>query len=227
MLYKAVIFDMDGLLINSEKLCFSAFNDSCQDFGFIVDRSIYHSTIGTNDAQTKDILSKYISGGVSYDIFKSHWDSKYETKILDGELLLKDGVMKLLNVLDELSIPAAVATSTSYSKAIIKLEKVKILKSFSVVIGGDQVKRSKPQPDIYISTSKSLRIAPEKCLVLEDSDNGVRSALAAGMKVIQIPDIITPSKDTKKLGHMICHSLNEVVDYIISCHDRKNDTYGA
>ena len=222
-MYKAIIFDMDGLLIDSEKLCLSSFNDSCRDFGFVVDLSVYYSTIGANEERARDILSGCMASDVSFSDFMIRWETKYEEKVSDGELVLKNGVTILLNLLDELGIPSAVATSSSYLKAIAKLEKMGILGSFGAVVGGDQVERSKPHPDIYIYAARALGVDPEKCLALEDSDNGVRSALAAGMRVIQVPDLVGPSKETRKLGHMICPSLADVVRYVSSCYDRTTD----
>ena len=84
---------------------------------------------------------------------------------------------------------------------------------FDTIIGGDQVKKSKPHPDIYLKAAEALEVRTNDCLALEDSENGVRSAVAAGMTVVQIPDLVKPSYDLLKLGHIVLNSMQEVLHF--------------
>src|SRR5207253_2615312 len=121
-----------------------------------------------------------------------------------------------LDHLDSLQIPVAVATSTKSARAMQKLGDAGIGGRFKAVIGGDQVENSKPHPDIYLKAAAALGVLAEKCLALEDSENGVRSAFSAGMTVIQVPDLVEPSEALRSLGHVILGSLREVPGYEFS-----------
>jgi len=131
---------------------------------------------------------------------------------LNAPIPLKDGAAELLACLAELEIPVAVATSTESRRAMRKLEAVGILTHFKAIVGGDQVRNSKPHPDIYLRAAQILGVRPTKCLALEDSENGVRSA-ADAVTVIQIPDIVQPSTALRSLGHTILQSLHDVRTY--------------
>jgi beta-phosphoglucomutase-like phosphatase (HAD superfamily) len=122
----------------------------------------------------------------------------------------------LLEHVSSLGIPTAVATSTRTERAREKLLRAGVLDRFHEVVGGDQVAHSKPSPDIYLRVAELLRVRPRGCLALEDSDNGVRAALAAGMTVVQIPDLLSPSADVLELGHIVLTSLAEVAEYPFS-----------
>ena len=135
---------------------------------------------------------------------------------------LKNGATELLARLTALAIPIAVATSTSSDRARQKLRSAGILTHFTAVIGGDQVTNSKPHPDIYANAADVLGVTPAKCLALEDSENGVRSATSAGMTVIQIPDLVQPTQALRSLGHIILNSLRDVRTYAFQEENQGN-----
>jgi putative acetyltransferase len=112
-----------------------------------------------------------------------------------------------------LGLPAAVATSASTTRARRNLEAAGLLERFATVAGADQVSRGKPHPDVYLHAAQLLKVDPSECLALEDSDNGVRAAVAAGMCVVQIPDLIPPSPELLKLGHIVLPGLADVASY--------------
>mgnify|MGYP000072935976 CR=1 FL=1 len=107
----------------------------------------------------------------------------------------------------------AVATSTRTDRAKVKLSDSGILDYFDIIIGGDQVSNSKPDPEIYLKAASELSSEPSKCLAFEDSPNGVKSAVAAGLTVIQVPDLVQPDEDLLKMGHIVLGSLADVQDY--------------
>jgi beta-phosphoglucomutase-like phosphatase (HAD superfamily) len=107
----------------------------------------------------------------------------------------------------------AVATSTRTKRATEKLGDAGLLDYFKIVIGGDQVEQGKPDPEIYLKAASALSSAPSRCLALEDSANGVKAAVAAGMTVVQIPDLVPPSDELLQLGHIVLSSLADVPKY--------------
>jgi HAD superfamily hydrolase (TIGR01509 family) len=116
-----------------------------------------------------------------------------------------------LKYLEKERVKKAVATSTNHSLAVKELTNAKINRYFDFVLGGDQISKGKPNPEMYLTVCERLREKPGDCLALEDSDNGVISAFEAGLTVIQIPDLVEPSVKVKVLGHKVMQSLEEVL----------------
>jgi HAD superfamily hydrolase (TIGR01509 family) len=207
---KAVIFDMDGLLLDTEKIWRFTFVESCREFQFEPDLQIYNRCIGTTYARTAEILMDGYGEDFPFDAVSKIWYKKYDEETQDKLIPLKDGAISLLRYLDDKKITTGVVTSTPQAQAIRQLANAGILHFFSFILGGDQIVKGKPDPEIYIAASQKLGEDPSQCLVLEDSDNGVRSATKAGFRVIQVPDLNEPSVEVKACGHEIVRSLIEV-----------------
>jgi HAD superfamily hydrolase (TIGR01509 family) len=211
---QAVIFDMDGLLLDTERIALGVFLETCEHFGIGDQTELFIRCIGTNQALGERILRQGLQGKADYKDFSRLWEASYQDRTSKEPVPLKEGAEELINRLSLRNIPMAVATSTKTPRAMDKLEKADILNRFAAVIGGDQVENSKPRPEIFLKAAEILLVGPERCLALEDSDNGVRAAVGAGMTVIQIPDLVQPSRELTALGHTILGSLNEVLDFV-------------
>jgi HAD superfamily hydrolase (TIGR01509 family) len=214
MRFKAIIFDMDGVLLDSERIALETFSQACETFQVTVDPSLYLSCVGTNNEKTKEILLAGFPDPQLFEKVRNLWFEKYRKRAFELPVPLKQGVRRLLERIDASGRPMAVATSTAYQSAVQKLDNAGIKDYFSLIVGGDQIQHSKPDPEIYNKTAVALGVESERCLALEDSENGVRSATAAGMVVIQIPDLVPPTADLNSLGHPIVESLDEVWAYI-------------
>jgi len=151
------------------------------------------------------------SDAVNFTIFWKACRARYHEAITTRGIPLKDGVLEFLRYIRSLQLPMAVATSTQTDIAKTKLRDTGILDYFQIVVGGEQVRHSKPHPDIYLKAAAELAVNARNCLALEDSENGVKSASAAGLTVIQIPDLVQPSTALKQNGHIILDSLLDVV----------------
>lgn len=207
-LYDAFIFDMDGLLLDTEKSCWNCFKEVCTEYGYTPDFEIYRKCIGRSAVEGNKILKEGFGNYIPYEKANKKWNELYRSKINTEEIPLKRGIIRFLDYLKEKKMKIAVATSTDTELALKKLKSSGILKYFQTVTGSDRVKNSKPDPDIYLETAKMLNVKPEKCIAFEDSDNGVRSAHSAGMTVIQIPDLTEPVEDVRKLGHSIIQNFD-------------------
>ena len=212
--FHAVIFDMDGLLLDTESIALAAFLETCEHFALGEQTALFIQCIGTNQILGERILKEGLQGKVDYGEFARLWDSKYIERTSHTPIPLKVGAIELLKHVASLRVPVGVATSTVSARARHKLQHAGILHCFAAVIGGDQVTHSKPHPDIYLKVAATLGVQPEKCLALEDSENGVRAAVSAGMTVIQIPDLVAPSPALSALGHIILPRLNDVMHYV-------------
>jgi len=210
MKYKAVIFDMDGLLLDTERVFLDAFKKTCDGLDYKFDMSLFVKLIGTNSAKTKEIMLNGFGRGFNYDRFRENWLSYVKVYLSDNSMPLKEGTINILDKIRAIPLPMAVATSTAYHDAIKSLESAEIVHYFNFIVAGDQVTNGKPDPEIYLLAAQKLDADPNECVVFEDSENGVKSANAAGMDVIQIPDLSIPSDELKDLGHRIYDSLTDI-----------------
>jgi len=211
--FEALIFDMDGLLLDSERLSLMTFFETCERFKLPKDAALFKQCIGTNSQAMERILKKGLNPKVKYEDFYNFWNDRYRALTENKKIPLKPCVTSFLEKVQALKIPMCIATSTKTDFAIAKLKKSNIFQYFEFIVGGDQVQRSKPHPDIYQRAVEKIGARSANSLALEDSENGVKSALAAGLTVVQIPDLVAPSDELRKMGHIIIDSLEEVYDY--------------
>ena len=208
VLPQAVIFDMDGLMLDSERALLGCLAQAGADAGHDLPEDLLLSLIGSSDAVTRQIIARRV-GAESVDALLRDSYARYDG-IVAGGVPHRPGIIDLLDTLAAHGVPRAVATSTRRPLALRKLETAGLLPYFEHVATSSDVAHAKPAPDIYLLAAHKLGIAPRHCLALEDSPTGVRAALAAGMTVIQIPDLLEPDETVRALGHAIAGSLHDV-----------------
>lgn len=210
----AMIFDLDGLLLDTERIALFTFVDSCREFGFDPDLQVYYKCIGMKFSTTKEILKNEYGKSFPLGAIIELWSKKYHEETSDKPIPLKAGTLGLLQYLEKKRVKKAVVTLTGQESARRWLANTEILHFFDFVLGGDQILNSKPHPGIYLTACYKLDEKPFDCLALEDSDNGVLSAFNAGLVVIQVPDLVKPSARVRTLGHRIAESLVEVEEIL-------------
>ena len=211
--FDAVIFDMDGLLLDSESIAFAAFREACEKFKLGDQSNTFRRCIGTNQEAGEKVIRESFRAMVDPMKFIAIWDEIYVQNLTNKAIPLKSGVIELLEHLTLIDIPLAVATSSNTPRATQKLTDAGIQHFFKFVVGGEQVVKSKPNPDIYLKAASLLKAEPRKCLALEDSENGVRAGVSAGMVTVQIPDLVEPSNELRALGHIILSNIREVITF--------------
>lgn len=202
----AVIFDMDGLMIDSERVSLACWGQAADEFGLGLDEAVFLRMVGLGDRDSHALLRAQGIEDSVIDAVAVRCHDLYEARTQTG-LPLRPGILELLELLKAHAIPRAVATTTRQPRAGRKLAAAGLLPYFDAVITSGDVARPKPAPDIYLLAAQRLGQAPERCLALEDSPAGTRAALAAGMTVIQVPDLVHPDEDLRALGHRIVGSL--------------------
>jgi HAD superfamily hydrolase (TIGR01509 family) len=207
-----VVFDMDGLLLDSERLAREAFDEACRVVGVEVEPEVYARCIGSNREATAAILVDVLGSQAVYGELDRHWDERYQSLINGGAVALKPGALELLTALTSYGIPRALATSTARPRATLKLQRAGVISYFSCLICGGETDRGKPHPDPYLAAVTALGTPPGASWALEDSENGVRAAEAAGLRVFQVPDLVAPSEALRGLGHRVAADLFEVLD---------------
>ena len=205
-----VLFDMDGLLLDSERLARDAFVRACEDHGYEADLLTYHQCIGSTYDKTRELLMAAYGEDFPYQAIDERWSHHYHARLAEGPVPVKDGAMALLTHLASREVPMALVTSTRRATAQEKLEATGLIRFFESLICGGETERGKPNPDPYLAGAARLELEATCCWALEDSANGVRAAVSAGCTVYQIPDLVAPTAEIEQLGHQIVATLHEV-----------------
>ena len=212
----AVIFDMDGVIFDSERLVLECWEKIGAAYHLEGMREAFLPCIGTNDVKTREIVLERYGADFPYDEFRRESSLLYHGIVDQGGLPVKTGVRELLTYLKEHEIPIAVASSTRLEVVTQELKQAGLYEYFSVVMGGDQLKRSKPEPDIYLITCEKLGVHPADAYAIEDSYNGIRSAYSAGMKPIMVPDMLPPTEEMRQKSVIVLDNLLQVKDWFMS-----------
>lgn len=205
---RAVVFDMDGLLLDSERAILDCFDQAARESALAIAPAQWLQMVGRSEASGRAMLAHWV-GPQQADALLARGHALYRQRALRG-IPLRPGVEALLDWLDARGLPRAIATSTRRALAVPKLEAAGLLQRFDALATSSDVAHPKPAPDVYLLAASLLGVAPAGCLVLEDSPTGVRAALAAGMTPVQVPDLLVPDAPVRALGHRIVPSLDQV-----------------
>jgi len=210
---KAVVFDMDGLLFDTEAVFRIAMARAGADHGVAVSDAFYASLIGLPPEQ--GLVMMRAEFGAAYpaaDFFAcchGHFGG-----LLDSELRMKPGVLAMLDLLDRRALPRAIATSSKRASVDHHLAHFGLAHRFDAIIAHGDYPQGKPHPAPYLHAARALGVAPEHCLALEDSHNGVRSAAAAGMMTVMVPDLLPATDEMRRLALRVADDLLAVRDML-------------
>jgi len=211
---KAVVFDMDGVLFDTERLCMEVWMQVAKESGLERMEEFFPKCIGLNSNDTRQLIRDFYGDKMDYEVFREAASLNMKNRIKNEGLPVKKGVHKILNYLKQLNQKIGLASSTRYASVISHLKEAGIVDYFQVIVTGDMIDHSKPQPDIYLLACRKLGVEPEEAYAIEDSLNGLKSAHAAGMKPVLVPDLVNPDEEMKELSFLICDDLPEVMKYI-------------
>ncbi len=210
---EAVIFDMDGLLIDSEAVYIKAMQAAARAVGRDMSLAFCHSMVGIPSRECNLMIQELYGAGFELAEFRKHVSA--EVKALFAERIpVKPGVVELLDCLDELGLPRAVATSAGRATAEHHLGRAGLLDRFAALTTRDDVEHPKPHPDIYLLAARRLGVVPGRCVAFEDSGVGLTAAHAAGTMAIMVPDILQPPPDIRAKALAVLPDLHAARDLL-------------
>lgn len=207
---KAVIFDMDGVLFDTERLAVKCWDEIGVKAGLGKVGYMVYKTLGRTRGESVKIFEKEFGDKFNNDIFQKYYKEYLDDYYKSNPVPVKEGVVETLKYLKSNRYKIAVASSSSRSSVLHHLDDAKITDYFDVIISGDMVKKSKPEPDIYLTAAEKLGVKPEECYAIEDSKSGLEAAHRAGMTVIYIPDLYIADEKTNKT---IDYSFNNMLEF--------------
>lgn len=216
---QACIFDMDGLLIDSEPLNKRSWQASVNALGYELDDEKYIQLLGMRMHECEQLLLVWFGDGFPLDVFRQIMFGRRETILKEEGVRLKKGAGELIEHLIEINYPCALATSSTKPEVKKYLLDSGLLSRFATIVTAEDIQRSKPDPEIYLLACERLGIAPQNAYVFEDSVKGIQAAYTAGCKAIMIPDLIHPTPEIEQKVYRIYPSLVDAFDLFPNYHD--------
>lgn len=210
---KTVVFDMDGVIFDSERFVIDCWIEVAKKHGVSGIEEACRECIGTNSVRTREIMLERYGQDFPYESFALEAREVQTRWIEEHGFPQKAGVKELLEFLKKEGVKMAIASSTRVEKVKSELKDAGFLSYFQVVIGGDMVSKSKPEPDIFLEAMKRLEADPSETYIIEDSYNGVRAAYRSGARAIMVPDLLPPTGEMKEITFRIFDSLSDVKSY--------------
>jgi len=211
---KAVIFDVDGTLLDTERIYMRSWKIAGKAAGFDISQETLLKTRAINKAEAKKIFQDALGPDFDYDTIQKARTVISEEIIVQSDNLLLPGVKETLDYLKGHSYPIAVASSTGREKTVAHLEHAGLLHYFDAVVGGDMVTRGKPNPDIFLKAAELLGVEPEDCMVVGDTPADVRASTAAKMYTVLVPDCVTPDETIRAMSDHVLDSMHQLMGVI-------------
>ena len=218
---RLVIFDMDGLPLDTERLIVDHWDRLAVREGLDRDkiRRVCLESIGINLPAVQRLAAELLGPDFPFDAYRAEMWKSIAEDLKGGPMPVKKGAFELLEYLKRTGMPAVVASSSPKATVVRELDEAGLLPYFEEVFGGEDATRSKPAPDLFLNAAKAMDVPPEYCLVLEDSHNGIRAAHAAGMMSVMVPDLQPANEEMQSLYTKTAPDLGAVAEMLLEAFD--------
>lgn len=210
----AAVFDMDGLMFDTERLVYENWQKMMDEQGYDYNLDFFKTTVGKRKLEVQNLYFDRFGSDFPYWQLADLGKEMYIERVKAEGIPIKKGLTELLAFLKERNIKIALATSTSHETARFNLEISDTLKYFDTLVCGNDVKNGKPHPEVFLTAAERLGAKPENCVAYEDSINGIKSAYAAGMVTVMVPDYIPPAEEIKPMISFLCDDLAQSIEKI-------------
>ena len=213
--WKAVLFDMDGTITDTERIYNHFWNSCARELG--MNDFTYQDSLDLRSLNHEDsakLMEERHHGSVDYDTLHKAVAEHVRDYLSDHEIPLKPGINEILDACHEKGIRAVVVTATNLRSARKRLADAGLLPYFDDVVSAHEAKRGKPHPDPYLLAASRIGLLPSECLAVEDSPNGCTSAIKAGMNTVMVPDLTEPDPELKKRLYAVAPSLSDIISLL-------------
>jgi HAD superfamily hydrolase (TIGR01509 family) len=211
---RAVVFDMDGLMLDTEPLYKASWQTASLELGHEIDDAFYATFVGRPNPDCERDLVQRFGSRFPLDRFRERWPELWRADADANGIRLKPGLLELLALLETERVRCAVATSSEAPETAFSLRAAGLEGRFPVIVTSDQVARGKPAPDLYLEAARRLYLAPDQCVALEDSEAGIQAARRARMVPILVPDGSAPSPAAADAAFQVLPSLREAREVV-------------
>lgn len=212
---KAIIFDMDGVIFDTEMVYLKVWSEVFEKYGYKMTKEIYTSVLGTGRENVKKVFVNNYGSNLPIDDMYKEKDENLAKEIEKG-VALKAGAYEILKYLKENDFKIALATSAISKRAFKQLKQANIYKFFDAVVCRDEVEKTKPNPDIFLKAADKLNVNKSECIVIEDSSAGIKAAFNAGMIPIHVIDLKDVDSDILEMAYKSFNNLNDVKNELIN-----------
>ena len=217
--FDAVVFDMDGLIFDSERAGYVCWSEVLKTYGFDDITELYNACIGCSRVLTARLVREALGEDFPFEEFIEEVFRIYTARYGGGKMPLKPGVREILSWLKEQGIKTALASSSERETVVSLLGAAGLLEYFDGLVCGDMVTKSKPEPDIFLAACRLLGTAPARTFAVEDSYNGIRAAARGGLRPVMVPDMLPATEEMRGLAEAVEDDLHGVITYFAGKND--------
>lgn len=211
---KGAVFDMDGLMFDSERITYNGWQKLMDENGYEYSINVFKQTVGRRKKEVEQFYYSKYGKDFPYRKLSEIQRNNYINFVMTKGAPVKKGLYEILEFLKEHDIKIALATSTSRQTSLVNLESAKVKKYFNALVCGEDVTNGKPDPEVFLTAAKRIGIEPDQCVAFEDSFNGIRSAFASGMTTVMVPDFIQPTDEILTMVNYLCSDLSNAVEVL-------------
>lgn len=211
---KAVLFDMDGVIFDTERVYLEGWKKVFKNYGYEMTKEVYVSVMGTGRKNVSKTFQNIYGTDLPILQMYEEKDKELFKAIEEGQVTLKEGVKEILMFLKEKGYKTALATSAKRERTMKQLKMGGIEELFDAIVSGDEVEKSKPDPGIFLTAAKKLLVSPENCIVVEDSPAGIKAAYNAKMMGLHVEDLKEADEEILQHCHEKFKNLLEIKEYI-------------
>ncbi|MGL4772529.1 MAG: HAD family hydrolase [Clostridium sp.] len=211
---KAVIFDMDGVIFDTERVYLENWQKVCKKYGYNMTKELYVQVMGTGRDNVKKVFKENFGQNIPIEDMYKEKDYELLKQLNEDGVPVKEGALEVIKYLKDNNYKLAIATSAKKDRAMKHIKDCNLEEYFDCIICGEDVENKKPNPEIFLKAARELMIPKENCIVIEDSEAGIRAAYNGGIRAIHIPDLREVDDNIRELSHKVFNKIIEVIEYL-------------